>query len=95
MNPKDEISAALEAIRAGQDGLLRLPLLQQIDALGKELVAFDRQLMGRIITQAPPAQFGGASWAEVLSRRLRISRADAERRISSAAYMRDVDRPSA
>ena len=106
MNSKDEISAALEAIRAGQDGLLRLPLhtltwservslLQQIDALGKELVAFDRQLMGRIITQAPPAQFGGASWAEVLSRRLRISRADAERRISSAAYMRDVDRPSA
>lgn len=106
MGSKNEISAAIEAIRAGQDKLLRLPLytltwservslLQQIDELGKELVAFDRRLMGRIITQAPPAQFGGASWAEVLARRLRISQAEAERRVAAAAYTRDVDRPSA
>lgn len=106
MSSKDETSAALEAIRAGQYKLLKLPLytltwservslLQQIDELGKELVAFDRQLMGRIITQAPPAQFGGASWAEVLSRRLRISRAEAERRVAAAMYTHDVDRPSA
>ena len=48
MSSKDEIGAALGAIKAGQDKLLRLPLytltwservslLQQIDELGKEL----------------------------------------------------------
>jgi hypothetical protein len=106
MSSKDDISAALNAIRAGQDTLLRLPLydltwsermslLQQIDELGKELVEFDRRLIGRLITQDPPPQFGGASWAEVLSRRLRISRAEAERRLAAATYTRDVDRPSA
>jgi hypothetical protein len=106
MSSKDEISAALGAIKAGQDKLLRMPLhtltwservslLQQIDELGKELVDFDRRLIGRLITQAPPPQFGGASWAEVLSRRLRISRAEAERRVAAATFSRDVDRPSA
>jgi hypothetical protein len=106
MSSKNEISAAIEAIRAGQDKLLRLPLhtltwsdrisvLQQIDELGKELVEFDRRLTGRLITQAPPPQFGGASWAEVLARRLRISLAEAQRRVAAAAYTRDVDRPSA
>ena len=106
MSSKDDISAALGAIRAGHDKLLRLPLytltwserislLQQIDELGKELVDFDRRLIGRLITQAPPPQFGGASWAEVLSRRLRISRAEAERRVAAASFSPDVDRPSA
>jgi hypothetical protein len=102
MSTKQEVSAALDAIRAGQDALLRLPLysltwservavLQQIDELGKELAAFDRRLIGRLITQAPPPQFGGASWAEVLSRRLRISLAEAERRLTAAVYAPDVD----
>jgi hypothetical protein len=106
MSSKHEISAALDAIKAGQDKLLRLPLytltwsermslLQQVDELGKELVAFDRRLIGRLITQAPPPQFGTASWAEVLSRRLRISRAEAERRLAAATFSPDVDRPSA
>ncbi|RDH74348.1 hypothetical protein DVS77_32125 [Mycolicibacterium moriokaense] len=106
MSSKDDIGAALDTIRAGRDKLLGLPLysltwsermalLQQIDELGRELAAFDRRLIGRLITQAPPPQFGGASWAEVLSRRLRISRAEAERRLAAAVYSPDVDRPSA
>jgi hypothetical protein len=106
MSSKDEIRAALDAVKAGQNRLLSMPLhtltwsermslLQQIDELGKELVAFDRRLLGRLITQAPPPQFGGASWAEVLSRRLRISQAEAERRVAAASYPRDMDRPSA
>lgn len=106
MSSKDEIGAALDAIKAGQNKLLGMPLqtltwserislLQQIDELGKQLVTFDRRLVGRLITQTPPPQFGGASWAEVLSRRLRISRAEAERRVAAASYSRDVDRPSA
>jgi hypothetical protein len=106
MSSKQEISAALAAVKAGQNKLLSLPLhsltwserialLQQIDEMGKELVDFDRLLLGRLITQDPPPQFGDASWAEVLSRRLRISRAEAERRVAGALYTRDVDRPSA
>ena len=106
MSSKDDITTALAVLRAGQNRLLSLPLhtltwserialLQQVDELGKELAAFDRQLLGRLITQAPPPQFGGASWPEVLARRLRISRAEAERRVEGATYTRDVDRPSA
>jgi hypothetical protein len=106
MSSKDEVSAALDVVRAGQNRLLSLPLhtltwserislLQQVDGLGRELAAFDRRLLGRLITQAPPPQFGGASWAEVLSRRLRISKAEAERRVAAAIYSRDRDRPSA
>ncbi len=106
MSSKDDIVAALDAVDAAHCRLLALPLhtlnrserielLQKIDELGKKLAAFDRQLVGRLITEAAPAQFGGASWPEVLSRRLRISRAEAERRVAAAAYSADVDRPSA
>jgi hypothetical protein len=106
MGTKHEISAAMGAIITAQNKLLsqplhtltwseRISLLQQVDELGKELMAFDRRLLGRLITQPPPPQFGGASWAEVLARRLRISQAEAERRLAAAAYPRDVDRPSA
>ncbi len=106
MNSKDDIIAALDAVDAAYNRLLGLPLhtltrservqlLQRLDALGKELAAFDRRLVGRLVTEAAPAQFGGSSWPEVLSRRLRISRAEAERRVAAATYSRDIDRPSA
>lgn len=106
MSSKNDIVAALDAVDAAHRRLLALPvhtltrserieLLQKIDELGKRLAAFDRRLVGRLITEAAPAQFGGASWPEVLSRRLRISRAEAERRVAAAVYSRDVDRPSA
>ncbi len=107
MSSKDEISAALGAIKAGQNKLLRLPLhtltwservslLQQIDELGKELVAFDRRLIGRLITQAPPA----AVRRRVMGRGLVATAADLAGR-SGASSRRgeltraDVDRPSA
>ena len=73
----------------------RIELLRKIDELGKRLVAFDRRLIGRLITEAAPAQFGGASWPEVLSRRLRISQVEAERRVAAAVFSHDADRPSA
>lgn len=106
MSSRNEIIAALDSVDAAYNRLLGLPLhtltrservqlLQRLDALGKQLVAFDRRLLGRLITEGAPAQFGGATWAEVLSRRLRISQAEAERRLAAAAYSRDVDRPSA
>lgn len=106
MNSKQDIVAALEAVDTAHRRLLALPLhtltrseridlLQKIDELGRKLAAFDRRLVGRLITEAAPAQFGGATWPEVLSRRLRISRAEAERRVAAASYSHEVDRPSA
>ncbi len=106
MSSKDEIIAALDSVDAAYNRLLGLPLqtltrservqlLQRLDSLGKQLAAFDRRLLGRLITEAAPDHFGGASWADVLSRRLRISRAEAERRVAAATFSPDVDRPSA
>lgn len=106
MGSKKEIVAALDAVDVAHRRLLALPLhtltrserielLQNIDELGRKLAAFDRRLVGRLISEGVPAQFGGASWPEVLARRLRISHAEAERRVAAAVYSADVDRPSA
>jgi hypothetical protein len=106
MSSKQDIAAALDAVNVAHRRLLALPLqtltrserielLKAIDELGKKLVSFDRRLIGRLITEGVPTQFGGASWPEVLSRRLRISQAEAERRVAAAVYSRDADRPSA
>jgi hypothetical protein len=106
MSSREDIVAALEAVDVAHRRLLALPLHtltraqrielpQRIDGLGRNLADFDRRLMGRLISEAAPAQCGGASWVEVLSRRLRISRAEAERRVAAAVYSPDADRPSA
>ncbi len=108
MSSRNDIIAKIDALRLAQNELLGMPLhtltlservslLQQIDELGKKAAAFDRRLIGRLITESAPARFGGASWPEVLSRRLRISRAEAERRVAAAIYstLPDQHRPSA
>ena len=108
MSSRNDIIAKIDALHLAQNELLGMPLhtltlservflLQQIDELGKKAAAFDRRLIGRLITESAPARFGGASWPEVLSRRLRISRAEAERRVAAAIYstLPDEHRPSA
>ncbi|KAA0083471.1 DUF222 domain-containing protein [Mycolicibacterium sp. P9-64] len=93
---REEIIAALDAVEAGQRRLAALPLealtrpekqalLKRLEGLDKKMKAFDRRLIGRLIAEADPAQFGGATWAEVLSRRLRISPGEARRRIAEAS----------
>ena len=95
MSSRNDIIAKIDALRLAQNELLGMPLhtltlservflLQQIDELGKKAAAYDRRLIGRLITESAPARFGGASWPEVLSRRLRISQAEAERRVAAA-----------
>ena len=97
---KDRIIAALDAAEASWRELASLPLealsrpekqelLKRLEELEKKMTAFDRRLIGRLITEADPAQFGGASWAGVLSRRLRISPGEAQRRIAEAIYAAD------
>jgi hypothetical protein len=97
---RQEIISALEAAEAGQRKLATLPLealsrpekqalLKRLEELKKKMQAFDRRLMGRLITEADPAQFAGASRAEVLSRRLRISPGEAQKRIAEAVCAPD------
>jgi hypothetical protein len=93
---KDEVIAALDAAEAGYRKLASLPLealtrpekqelLRWFDELEKKMRALDRRLIGQLISKGDPAVFGGASWADVLSRRLRISPGEAQRRIDDAA----------
>lgn len=87
--------AALDAAEASYRELASLPLealtrpekqelLTRLEGIDKKMVALDRRLIGQLIAQGDPGMFGGASWADVLSRRLRISPGEAERRIAEA-----------
>ena len=92
---KEAVIAALDAAEANYRKLAALPLealtrpekqalLTRLDELGNKITALDQRLIGQLITAGDPAMFGGASWADVLSRRLRISRSEAQRRITEA-----------
>ena len=92
---KNRIIAALDAADASYRELASLPLealsrpektelLKRLGEIDKMMAALDRRLIGQLITQGDPAMFGAPSWADVLSRRLRISPGEAERRIAEA-----------
>jgi hypothetical protein len=92
---KHEIIAALDAAEASYRELAALPLealtrpektalLKRLGDIDKKMVALDRRLIGQLVTQGDPAMFGGKSWADVLSRRLRISPGEAQQRIAEA-----------
>jgi len=92
---KKQIIAALDAAEASYRELAALPLealtrpektelLKRLGEIDKKMVALDRRLIGQLIAQGDPAMFGATSWADVLSRRLRISPGEAQRRIADA-----------
>ena len=92
---RDLIVEALDAIKGGYRAVAAFPLetltrserhalLARLEELDKEWVALDRRLIGQLIAEGDPAMFGSASWADVLSRRLRISPGEAQRRIAEA-----------
>jgi hypothetical protein len=92
---RDRIIAALDAADASYRELASLPLealsrpekqelLKRLQQFDNTLKALDRRLIGRLITESDPAQFGSNSWADVLSRRLRISPREAQKRIDEA-----------
>jgi hypothetical protein len=93
---KVEITAALDVLEDSYRKLASLPLealsrpekqelLRWFEKLDKKMKALDRRLIGKLISEGDPAVFGGASWADVLSRRLRISPGEAQRRIADAS----------
>jgi hypothetical protein len=92
---REQIVAALDAAEASYRDLASLPLealtrpekqelLMRLADVGKKMVALDRRLIGQLIAQGDPEMFGASSWADVLSRRLRVSRGEAQRRIAEA-----------
>jgi hypothetical protein len=92
---KDQIIGALEAVESGYRALSVLPLdalsradryalLERLETFDKASAGLSRRLIGRILAEAEP----GAQ-ADTLSRRLRISTGEAQRRITEA------ERPSA
>lgn len=94
---KTRIAATIEAAEAAYAAIAEIPiqsllpseqraLLSRLEEIDKQMAAVDRRLLGRLISAAPPPQFGGASWAQVLSRTLRISEGEAKRRIAAAVY---------
>lgn len=85
---KDEVIGALDAIESGCRALSALPLealtrpdtyalLARLEAVDKASAALSRRVIGRLIYEADPAA--------ALSRRLRISPAEAQRRIAEAS----------
>jgi hypothetical protein len=102
---KRQIIAALDAAESSYREFASLPLealtrpektelLKRLEEIDKKITALDRRLIGQLITQGNPAMFGGKSWADVLSRRLRISPGEAQRRIAEALCAAPT-RPSA
>ena len=94
---KAHIMTTVEAAEAASAAIAAIPLqsllpseqralLSRLEEIDKKMAAVDRRLLGQLISEAPPPQFGGASWAQVLSRTLRISEGEAQRRIAAAVY---------
>jgi hypothetical protein len=92
---KDRIIAALDAADASYCELASLPLealsrpekqelLKRLQQFDKNLKALERRLIGRLLAESDPAQFGSASRADMLSRRLGISPGEAQKRINEA-----------
>jgi Domain of unknown function (DUF222) len=92
---REVIVAALDDIEAGYRAMATFPLetlsrselhafLARLEKLDEKWVALDRKLIGRLISDADPAMVVGASQADVLARRLRISPGEARRRIAEA-----------
>jgi uncharacterized protein Yka (UPF0111/DUF47 family) len=88
---------AVDAAQALHTAMAELPLHALTDAHLHALIAemerveghareMQRRLIGQLISQGAPTRLGGTSWAEVLARRLRISPAEAQRRIATAVY---------
>lgn len=89
------VVTALDALDTAYRALADLPLhdlrptdlralVVRLEESDKAVVALQRRIIRRLVSVPPPAEFAGASWAQLLSRRLRISVGEAQRRIVEA-----------
>ena len=92
---REEVVGVFDALRAGFKRALdlrcdalttpeRLALLQSCEEIRRLLPAVEHPLINQLSDQADPAELGG-TLAAALANRLRITRADASRRIHEAA----------
>jgi hypothetical protein len=96
-NDRDEVVAAYDALEAaldrvaalGLDALTtpeRLALLDRLETVRRRLPSAQHELINQLAEQAVPAELGG-TLAHALADRLRISRAEAARRVGEAAEL--------
>ncbi|MBI3213089.1 MAG: DUF222 domain-containing protein, partial [Mycobacterium sp.] len=81
-------AAAAEFAALSLDALSPVDLLAVADrreALRRAQGAVDHRIVGRLAAECDPRELGAKNMAEVLAARLRISRAEARRRIADAA----------
>lgn len=92
------VKSALERLEGAVDGLASLSLdalshtdllavADRLEALTRRKAVVEHRLVGRLAAECAPAELGAKSIAEVLARRLRISRAEARRRIADAQVL--------
>ncbi|KRQ21694.1 MULTISPECIES: HNH endonuclease signature motif containing protein [Mycobacteroides] len=74
---------AVDALSAAET----LVVLARLEVVQRRLGAAGLGLVPRVITQASPVELGGTSHADVLSRRLHISKGAARRRIADAEQL--------
>lgn len=94
----DRVHAAVAAMRdgyaplaaAGIDTLTHAELLavqQELETLTRQLPVQTHRILARLAAEASPTELGARSLREVLAQRLRISRADARRRLADAEQL--------
>jgi Domain of unknown function (DUF222) len=92
------VKTALERFEGAVDGLVALSLdalshtdllavADRLEAAKRRLAGTEHQLVGRLAAECAPRDLGAKNMAEVLSRRLRISRAEARTRIADARLL--------
>jgi hypothetical protein len=59
-------------------------VLLRLETVNKQMASVQRNILAGMVTGPTPVEFVGASWADVLARRLRIPVAEAQRRIAEA-----------
>lgn len=83
-------SAVDDLCALGLDALSHTDLLaiaDRLEALTRRKAMLEHRIVGRLAAECAPRDLGAKSMAEVLSRRLRISRSEARRRIGDAALL--------
>ncbi|MFG1931220.1 HNH endonuclease signature motif containing protein [Mycobacterium sp. NPDC048908] len=87
----DALDAALDAVLAASVDALstaeKLVLQDRLEYNVRRLPTVQHQLINALTAEADPKALGGKNWAQVLSYRLRISEAEAKRRVTQAGLL--------
>ena len=89
---RDAVAAAFARLRAARDEICalsfdalsaaeRLALLEELEFDRRRQPAVEHRLVAELTSQVTAGEMGAANWATVLTERLRISRAEARRRL--------------